>query len=233
MLHAVFLLLFMKLLAPLMLWIPLSVLAATLLIVAWNMVELDHVINLLKTSKSDSFVFFITFILTVVSDVTIAVAVGALVAMLLFTGRMIVLTEKQYKSRASSELDQDRAFTDLQIPKDVRIVYLSGPFFFGVASAANELLSSLGTKPKAIILDLSDVPFIDSSGFQALKTFIKSSYKSHIPVVVAGVTDEKIRRLVRYMYSTILTESTQVLFATQKEALEYIEHQKLPLDPAL
>lgn len=220
MLHAVFLLLFMKLLAPLTLWIPLSVLAATLLIVAWNMIELDHVINLLKTSKSDSFVFFITFILTLVSDVTIAVAVGALVAMLLFTGRMIVLTERQYKNKASSELDQDRAFNDLQIPSNIRVVYLSGPFFFGVASAANDLLGSLETKPKAIVLDLSEVPFIDSTGFHTLKNFIKASYQSNIPVLIAGVTDKKMQRLLTYLFSTVTAKHTQFLFATQKEAVE-------------
>jgi SulP family sulfate permease len=208
MLHAVFLLLFMKVLAPLAVWVPLCVLAATLVVVAWNMIELDHVIHVARTSRSDLAVFLITFLLTLVSDVTIAVSFGALVAVLLFTGRMITLAESQYKNKGSFEIeqeaDQDDAFNALKVPKRVRVVYLSGPFFFGVASTVNDLLARTDTAPKVIVLELSAVPFIDATGFHTLTTFVKSSYRSGVPVLVAGVTDKRTTRLFTYLFTQVL-----------------------------
>lgn len=224
MLHAVFLLLCMLFLAPFAVWIPLSVLAATLLIVAWNMIEVHHFVNLVKTSNSDTAVFLITFILTLISDLTVAVAVGALVAILLFTSRMITLTERQYRSEARSEAEQDAAFGAQKLPADVRIVYLSGPFFFGVASTVNEVLATTPKTPRVIILDLSAVPFIDATGFHTLKTFVKSSHKAGIKVLVAGVSDKKMVRMLSYLFSTALHQQNGEphVFANQEEALKAV-----------
>jgi len=221
MMHAVFLFLFMKLFAPIAVWIPLCVLASTLLIVAWNMIEYDHVVHLFKTSHSDTIVFLITFVLTLISDVTVAVAVGGLVAVLLFTQRMITYTEEQYTHKEFSETEEDAAFIQTQAPEHIRIVYLSGPFFFGVTALFNDVFKTTKISPKVIILDLSAVPFVDATGFQTLKSFIQTSHQTNIHVLVAGIKDKKKIKLFTYLFSTVLeTENPEsYIFTTKEKAL--------------
>lgn len=177
MLHAVFLLAFMWLLAPLAGLIPLAALAAVLMIVAWNMSEIDRIRHLARAPDGDRLVLIVTFLLTVLVDITVAIEVGIVLASLVFMRRMVYSGEV---SRVSSRELAESAETDssatslaaLHIPKGVEVFQIDGPFFFGVASRLAEILDRIEAHPKVFILRMGNMPFIDASGAEALNSFI-------------------------------------------------------------
>jgi len=177
MLHAVFLLAFMWLLAPLAGLIPLAALAAVLMIVAWNMSEIDRIRHLARAPDGDRLVLVVTFLLTVLVDITVAIEVGIVLAALVFMRRMVYSGEV---SRVSSRDLAERAETEtgatalaaLHIPRGVEVFQIDGPFFFGVASRLAEILDRIEAHPKVFILRMGNMPFIDASGADALDSFI-------------------------------------------------------------
>jgi len=204
MLHAVFLLLFMLLLAPLARWVPLAALAAILVIVAWNMSESGKVWHLLQRAPTaDRVVMVITFLLTVLVDLTVAIQVGVVLAAILFMHRMAGLVAVD-KSRSLVEEDVDdfqrppEAYDQRDVlPPGVEVFRLRGPLFFGAASRVRYLLDSVGAPPRVFILRMRDVPMIDASGAQALEDLVRQCEKHGTRVIVTGVQPEVAEVLER------------------------------------
>lgn len=190
--HSITLLLFMLLLAPLAKLIPLTTLAAVLLVVAWNMSELDHFRSLLNAPKSDVLVLLTTFGLTVFTDLTIAVGVGMVLASLLFMKRMSEVAGVQSIAREFAD-GEDNGASDpdaidkRHVPKGVEVYEIDGPFFFGVADLLKDTLAGLEWPPRVFILRLRKVPTMDATGLHALEEFHDKCRRDGTVLVLSGV----------------------------------------------
>ncbi len=187
MLHAVFLLLFMLLLSQLIGFVPLASLAAVLFMVAWNMSEQERFRHLLRAPLGDRVVLLLTFFLTVLVDLTAAIEVGVVLSAILFMHRMANAVAIHTKDALiDKDVDdftrQHRQQPDL--PKDVQLVALRGPFFFGVASRLSEVLDQIGKPPRLFILDMNRVPLIDVTGISAIKELMKRCERHGTQVVL-------------------------------------------------
>lgn len=186
--HAVVLLMILLFFGKLAGLIPMSCLAGILIVVSYNMSEWRSFKGLFRNSKSDVTVLLLTFFLTVIVDLTVAIQFGLLLAVLLFLKRMIETSNVEVISMATDDAtsgiieDADQ----LVIPKGVEIFEVSGPFFFGVANKFEEAEQQVTRKPKILIIRLRRVPFIDSTGLNNLRNFIRRSQKSGIKVVLSG-----------------------------------------------
>ncbi|MDR3251585.1 MAG: sulfate permease [Tannerella sp.] len=188
--HAVVLLLILLFLGPLTKHIPMACLAGVLIIVSYNMSEWRTFRSLMKNPKSDIVVLLVTFFLTVIFDLTIAIEIGLLLAMVLFM-RRIMETTKVSVSTEKIDLsnDSDIAYDDeaLVIPRGVEVYEIDGPFFFGIANKFDECMKNIGEKPKARIIRMRKVPFIDSTGLHNLESLCRLSSKENIQVILSGV----------------------------------------------
>lgn len=193
MIHAVVLLLVMLLLAPLASAIPLATLAAVLLMVAWNMSEIDHFRYVLRAPKADMVVLLTTFGLTVFTDLTIAVGVGMVLASMLFMKRMAevsnisAITSELENGLDESESRDPNAISRWVVPPGVEVYEVTGPLFFGVADRLKDTLRGLEKPPKAFILRMRRVPAIDASGLHALEEFHKKCKAQGTVLVLSGV----------------------------------------------
>ena len=187
--HAVVLLAIFLLLMPLIELVPMACLAGVLVIVAYNMSGWRTVRSLLKNPKSDVAILATTFILTVVFNLTIAIEIGLLLAVLLFLRRV---SENVQISVLKDELDvaQGTEMTQhetLNIAKGVEVYEINGPFFFGVATKFDEVMREMGDKPVVRIIRMRRVPFIDSTGLHNLQILVESSHREGIRVILSGV----------------------------------------------
>ncbi len=195
--HAVVLLLIFLFLMPYAVYIPLGCLAAILVMVAYNMSEWRTFKYLLKGEKTDVAVLLITFFLTVIIDLTVAIEVGLVLAIILFVKRVSeTSTVKIMKSEyvALTENDEKAQLEDtehLNVPAGVEIYEIDGPFFFGLASKLDEVdreTNKLGTKVR--IIRMRKVPFIDSTGLNNLRNLWKRAEKENIQLILSGVTEK-------------------------------------------
>ena len=189
MIHAVVLLLIFLFLMPLIRLVPMSCLAGVLIVVAYNMSGWRTVRSLLKNPKSDVSVLIITFLLTVVFNLTIAIEIGLLLAVVLFLRRM---TETTKISVFHDELDiahgtESNQHEVLKVAKGVEVYEIEGPFFFGIATKFDELMRSMADRPLVRIIRMRRVPFIDSTAIHHLEILITSSQKEKIHVILSGV----------------------------------------------
>jgi SulP family sulfate permease len=153
MLHALFLLAFMMIAAPLASYIPLAALAGVLGLVAWGMAERHEFASLLRSSRGDAMVVSVTFLLVVFRDLTEGIIVGFALAGLVFIRRMSEAVEMRGEDRPAEEMRADR------------VVYtMRGPYFFGAAAQIGNVLERIAEAPRAFVLDMTEVPLIDSSG---------------------------------------------------------------------
>ncbi len=190
--HALVLLLIFLFLMPYAVYIPLSTLSAILIIVAYNMSEWKTFLYLLKGDKHDVVVLLITFFLTVVIDLTVAIEVGVIMAIVLFIKRIsetssvkLIESPSIQSSESTEMLPSDIDY--LTIPKGVEVYEIDGPFFFGLASKLDELDSSAKKIVNIRIIRLRNVPFIDSTGLNNLRNLLKRSKKERIIVLLSGV----------------------------------------------
>ena len=187
--HALVLLAIFLLLMPLIELVPMACLAGVLVIVAYNMSGWRTVRSLLRNPKSDIAILATTFILTVVFNLTIAIEIGMLLAVLLFLRRV---SENVQVSVLRDELDvaQGPEMTQhetLNIAKGVEVYEINGPFFFGVATKFDEVMREMGDKPVVRIIRMRKVPFIDSTGLHNLQILVESSHREGIRVILSGV----------------------------------------------
>lgn len=195
MLHAACLLVFMLLLAPLIQYVPLATLAAVLVMVAWNMAEIESFKHLMSGPIGDRAVLLLTFGLTVVFDLTVAIEVGVVLAMFLFMHRMagVVAMESHVPL-----IEEDRADVihpagpdqRAQLPRGVEAFQISGPLFFAVANRLDDVLDQFHKPPRVFILRMSLVPLIDASGVTALAQMLKRFRRSRTRVIVSGLREQ-------------------------------------------
>lgn len=188
--HAIVLLLIFMFLMPLINLVPMACLAAVLIMVSYNMSGWRTVRGILKNPKSDITVLSVTFLLTVVFDLTIAIEIGMLLAIILFLRRVMENTQIKVYSEQLDVAEGTEATTHevLNVEQGVEIYEIDGPFFFGVATKFDELMrTSMANKPIVRILRMRKVPFIDATGVHNLETVIRSSQSEGIHVVLSGV----------------------------------------------
>lgn len=192
MIHAVVLLLILLFLMPLARFIPMACLAGVLVVVSYNMSGWRSFTALLKNPKSDVIVLLITFFLTVIFDLTVAIAVGLLLACLLFIKRIMETTEINAIKEEIHVEDEAGIMHDesITIPAGVEVYEINGPYFFGVATQFEELMSEFRDKSKVRVIRMRKVPFIDSTGIHNLSNFCEMSFKNKIVVVLSGVNPQ-------------------------------------------
>ena len=191
--HAAVLLLILLFLGPLTRHIPMACLAGVLVVVSYNMSEWRTFRSLLKNPTHDVMVLLVTFFLTVIFDLTIAIEIGLLLAMVLFMRRMMETTQVSVSTdrldlSADSEIRHDDEV--LKIPSGVEVYEIDGPFFFGVANKFDECMKQLSTKPRIRIIRMRKVPFIDSTGLHNLESLCRLSQREHIHIILSGVNDQ-------------------------------------------
>jgi SulP family sulfate permease len=182
--HSVFLLAFVVVAGKLLALVPMTALAAVLLMVAWGMSEYDRFVALVRTDAGERGVLLLTFLLTVFVDLTVAIGVGVTLAALLFMMRM-----SETAGLVAVETDEEPELRK-QLPEGVEVLRFSGPLFFGIASEMLEALRRAGQKPRAIILRMEQVPYIDATGANALATFTRQARHSGTEVWLVGLQEQ-------------------------------------------
>lgn len=190
--HAIVLGLILFFLGGLTKHIPMACLAGVLMVVAYNMSEWRTFKSLMRNTKSDVTVLLATFLLTVIFDLTIAIEVGLLLAVLLFLRRISEVSTVSVIQDVVDKTDYVEEGIEsekLEIPKGVSIYEIEGPFFFGVANKFEETMKQVGGSSKVRIIRMRKVPFIDSTGAHNLENLIKMSHKDKTRIVLSGVND--------------------------------------------
>ena len=210
--HAAVLLLIFLFLMPLAQYIPMACLAGVLVIVSYNMSGWRSFLSIMKNPKSDVIVLWVTFLLTVIFDLTIAIEVGLICACLLFMRRMAETTDVRV---ISDEINPDEEESDflmgnlehLTIPEGVEVYEINGPYFFGAGNKFEEIMSALGHKrPKVRIIRMRKVPFVDSTGIHNLTNLCLMSQGEGIQVVLSGVNPRVQQVLHKARFDTLLGE---------------------------
>lgn len=183
--------------------IPLAALAAVLVVVAYHMSEWRSFATLIRTPRGDVAVLLITFVLTVLVDLTVAVQVGVVLAAFLFMKRMADVTNVE---TITSELEDapDGTMTSdpdgiarRQVPAGVEVYEVNGPFFFGAADKIRDVLGQVARKPRVFILRMRNVPAIDASGIHVLNDLHESFARRGIHFLIAGIQPQPLRALER------------------------------------
>ena len=194
--HAVVLALIYLFLMPLVQFIPMACLAGILVVVSYNMSEWRSFKAILKNPKSDIIVLLVTFFLTVIFDLTIAIEVGVLIACLLCMKRMAETTNV---SVLSDEIDPN-ADSDVQgnldhltIPEGVKVYEINGPYFFGIGNKFEEMMGDMGGRAKVRIIRMRKVPFIDSTGVHNLQNMCRMCSQMGVKVVLSGVNPQVMK----------------------------------------
>jgi SulP family sulfate permease len=177
-------------LAPYVAYVPMSALAALLVLVAWNMAEMRQFVGILKIApKSDVAVLVTCFGLTVLFDMVVSIVVGVVLAAMLFMRRMAVMTGGRLLHAHESEEGAPK-----ELPSDVVLYEINGPLFFGAAKSAMGAMRAITDEhPRALIISLGNVPTIDATGLVALDAAISTALKQKIGVVLAGPLPEPRR----------------------------------------
>ncbi len=173
--------------------IPMASLAAVLLVVAYNMSEWQLFVKMFSGPKSDSMIMLITFILTVVIDLTVAIEVGVVLAAFLFMRRMESVSDVKlviYPPDEAVESDEDFAIGNYTIPEGVEIFEINGPFFFGAANKFKDAIGFIEKQPRILILRMRHVSAIDATGIRALEDILKSMKKRNTKIMISGIKEQ-------------------------------------------
>lgn len=193
--HAVVLLLIMLIFMPLAKLVPLSALAAILVIVAYNMSEWREFVNLLKSPKTDVTVLVVTFLVTVFVDLVQAIEIGLILAAFFFMKRMADVTEIKELSRDAAE--DDDSFTPsfdqeliTKLPKAIQVYEINGPLFFGAADKFLDTMTRVDRSTKVLILRTRNVPSMDASATHVLTHMVKTCEQHHIHLILSGLNKQ-------------------------------------------
>lgn len=204
--HAVVLVLILLVLMPYAKFIPMATLAGVLLVVSYNMSGWRTFKGLLKNPKSDVTVLLVTFFLTVIFDLTIAIEIGLIIACALFIKRVMETTEI---SVIENEIHPSEETEDcLAIPEGCAVYEINGPYFFGIANKFEDLETRLkaGNQPKVQIIRMRRVPFIDSTGIHNLTTLVEMNHEKGIEVLLSGITPKVNEQLKKANFNEVLGE---------------------------
>ncbi|CAM3001486.1 SulP family inorganic anion transporter [Legionella worsleiensis] len=196
--HSVTLILIILFLAPLAVNVPLAALAAVLFVVAWNMSEAHHFVKIIRLApRADAFVLLVTFFLTVFVDLVVAVNIGVIIAILLFMRQMALGVEVQQMSQ--EDLSQELLQHNIaELPSDVLVYAIEGPFFFGAVELFQRALAYTHTDPQIVIIRMRWVPFIDATGLQTLDEVIAGMQQRGVRVILSGaneLVEKKLRKM--------------------------------------
>ena len=226
--HAGVLLLILLFLMPLAQYIPMACLAGVLVIVSYNMSGWRTFLALMKNPKSDVTVLLITFFLTVIFDLTVAIEVGLLIACVLFMKRVMETTEISVirdEIDPNKESDLEVHEEHLTLPKGVEVYEINGPYFFGAGNRFEEIMANMGERPKVRIIRMRKVPFVDSTGIHNLSNMCLMSQKEGIRIVLSGV-NPKVHKVLGHagFYDMIGEENIcshiDIALAKAKEIVE-------------
>lgn len=192
--HALTLLLIILFMAPLAVHIPLCALSAILFFVAWNMSEAKHFINMVKRApRADVVILVLTFLMTVFTDLVVAVNIGVILATLLFLRRMSTAVEVQQLS--SSELEVE--LRGGKLPDGVLVYTIEGPFFFGAVENFERALANTRTDPRRLVIRLKRVPFMDITGIQTLEEVLQKFVRRGVVVVLCEANWSVKKKLLK------------------------------------
>ena len=221
--HALMLLLITLFFGRLAALIPLAVLAAIVLVVAYHLSEWRVFVHELQAPKSDALVMVTTFLLTLLVDLTVGIGVGMVLAAFLFMKRMaevtnITIVRREFEETGASQGDEQGAIYRRQIPPGVEVYEINGPFFFGAAEKFKQTLGEISRRPKVLVIRMRNVPAIDSTAMHALKDLVRRTRKEGTQVLLSDVHSQPLIALGR---SGLLDEiGEENLFGDVDEALE-------------
>ncbi len=208
--HAVVLLLIFLFLMPLAQYIPMACLAGVLVVVSYGMSGWRSFLALTRNPKSDVTVLVVTFLLTIIFDLTVAIEVGIICACLLFMKRMSETTDvRAVYDEIDLNEDADMQAGNLEhltIPKGVEVYEINGPYFFGAGNRFEDIMGRYGNRPKVRIIRMRKVPFIDSTGLHNLENLCLMSQKEGITIVLSGVVPKVETVLKRNHFDQLLGE---------------------------
>ncbi len=227
--HAIVLVLIFLFLMPLAQYIPMACLAGVLVVVSYNMCGWRSFMALMKNPKSDVTVLLITFFLTIIFDLTVAIEVGLIIACLLFVKRMsettdvkVIMDEIDPNDESDIKLENNE---HLIIPDGVEVYEINGPYFFGAGNRFEEIMARFGNRPKVRIIRMRKVPFVDSTGIHNLTNLCTMSQKEGIQIVLSGVNPNVHGVLARSGFYELLGEENicshiNIALAKAKEIVE-------------
>lgn len=227
--HAIVLVLIFLFLMPLARYIPMACLAGVLVVVSYNMCGWRSFMALMKNPKSDVTVLLITFFLTIIFDLTVAIEVGLIIACLLFMKRMsettdvkVIMDEIDPNDESDIKLENNE---HLIIPDGVEVYEINGPYFFGAGNRFEEIMARFGNRPKVRIIRMRKVPFVDSTGIHNLTNLCTMSQKEGIQIVLSGVNPNVHGVLARSGFYELLGEENicshiNIALAKAKEIVE-------------
>ena len=207
--HAVTLLLVLLFLGKLVGYIPMACLAGVLVVVSYNMSGWRSIAALRKMPMSDNAVMWITIVLTVVFDLTIAIEIGLLLSVVLFLKRTSEATSiKIFGSEIDPNIESDLELHEekLLVPEGVAVYEIDGPYFFGVANKFDEIMTRMAKPPRVRIIRMRRVPFIDSTGLHNLENLCIQSRRQGSIVILSGVTMQVRKTLLKAKFDDIIPE---------------------------
>jgi SulP family sulfate permease len=219
--HALVLLLVLLFLGQLVAYIPMTCLAAVLVIVCYNMSGWRTFVSLARNPKSDLAVLIVTFVLTLVFGLTIGISIGLLLAAVLFIKRISetsVIRVFHEEIDPNENMDIPLKEEKLTIPKGVEVYEIEGPYFFGIANKFDEVMNIIGDKPKVRIIRMRKVPFIDSTGIHNLETLCRQSRREGIHIILSGVNRDVQETLKKAGFSKLVGDGN--ICSHINEALE-------------
>jgi SulP family sulfate permease len=219
--HAITLLLILVVLAPYAGKVPLCALAAILFVVAWNMSEAPRFVRLVRRApRADVVILLITFALTIVTDLVVAVNIGVILAMFQFMRRMSA--EVSVVAHGEARLSHDLAEAGMVVlPKDVLVYAIEGPFFFGSVDSLERALSWSREPPRCVVLRLDRVPLVDATGLKRLESTIHHLKGRGVEVLLTGASQRVLRKLVRAQI--VRRDQAPIYFGDLAAALRHIE----------
>lgn len=223
--HAAVLLLIFLVFMPLAQYIPMACLAGVLVVVSYNMSGWRTFRELLANPKSDVAVLLITFLLTMLFDLTIAIEVGLVIACLLFMRRMAETTRVSVITEEidpNEESDVETHEEHLPIPPGVEVYEINGPYFFGIANKFEDVMATMADRPKVRIIRMRRVPFIDSTGLHNLKNLCTMNHREGTHIVLSGV-EPAVREVLEHAGFDSLLGRDHIC-ASINEALEVARH---------
>jgi SulP family sulfate permease len=215
MFHALFLLIFLLVAGQLISRVPMAALAAILLMVAWGMSEIERFKSLLRMDAGERAVLLLTFALTVLVDLTVAIGVGVSIASLLFIARMSETT-----GILREELSVDDPAQRASLPANVEVFRFAGPMFFGAAREVLDVLHRLRQEPKIIILRMELVPYIDSTGANALEAFMRQAHRNGTRLILCDLREQPATTLDKFWGKIAGVERVPTFQAALDRALE-------------
>jgi SulP family sulfate permease len=202
--HSLSLLIILVLFMPYVKLIPMSSLAAILIIVSYNMGEWESFQQIFKAPKSDALVLLVTFSLTIFFDLVIAIGIGLVLASLLFMRRMADVSDVRYILDEHEDKDQLELIDSIKTPENVSVYEINGPFFFGAADKFIHAIRELGVPTKILIIKMSNVPAMDATGYHALEMLYEICKKHHTELILLNLQDQPLNALEKYGFIEVL-----------------------------